>query len=56
MVLGVATAIAGAFYVVLAWLQELIGLTAGMIIGFSLVVPAGAVALAVLLRRPNTLP
>jgi FSR family fosmidomycin resistance protein-like MFS transporter len=53
MVLGVAVAVAGAFYVALGWLQELIGLTAGMTLGFALVAPAAFIALIVLLRRPD---
>ncbi|MFC7106625.1 hypothetical protein ACFQQB_43180 [Nonomuraea rubra] len=45
-VLGLSAAPAGALYVVLGWVQELIGLTAGMTIGFALVIPSAAISLA----------
>jgi FSR family fosmidomycin resistance protein-like MFS transporter len=54
MVLGVAIAVAGALYVALGWIQQVVGLTAGMSIGFALVVPAAVIAFTVLLRHPET--
>ncbi|HEX6872239.1 MAG TPA: MFS transporter [Micromonosporaceae bacterium] len=56
MVLGVATAMAGATYVAIGWVQEAIGLTAGMALGFALVVPAAAIALTVVARRSGRRP
>lgn len=53
MVLGVSVAVAGALYVALGWLQELAGLGIGMVVGFALVIPAAAIALAVLWRHPE---
>jgi FSR family fosmidomycin resistance protein-like MFS transporter len=52
MVLGVTTGIAGALYVALGRLQETIGLAAGMTVGFTMVVPAALLALAILIRHP----
>ena len=52
-ILGVTAGIAGLLYVGLGRLQELAGLTAGMAMGFAMVIPAGAVAMAVLLRHPE---
>jgi MFS transporter, FSR family, fosmidomycin resistance protein len=40
MVLGLGSALAGVGYIVLGRVQETIGLTTGILIGFSLVVPA----------------
>ncbi|MEU8247207.1 hypothetical protein [Nonomuraea sp. NPDC048916] len=53
MVLGVSVALGGALYVALGRLQEIAGLTTGMTIGFALVIPAAAVALAELWRDPE---
>ena len=50
MVLGLGSALAGAGYVVLGRVQEAAGLTTGIVIGFSMVVPAALIALVVLLR------
>jgi MFS transporter, FSR family, fosmidomycin resistance protein len=50
-VLGISAAAAGALYVVLGWIQELIGLTTGMTIGFVLVIPSAAISLVVLQRH-----
>jgi MFS transporter, FSR family, fosmidomycin resistance protein len=53
MVLGVSAALAGALYVALGWLQELVGLSAGLAIGFALASPAALIVLAVLRRHPE---
>jgi FSR family fosmidomycin resistance protein-like MFS transporter len=50
MVLGLGSALAGIGYVVLGRVQEAVGLTEGILIGFSMVVPAALIALVVLLR------
>jgi FSR family fosmidomycin resistance protein-like MFS transporter len=50
MVLGLGSALAGIAYIVLGRVQEAVGLTNGILIGFSMVVPAALVALVVLLR------
>ena len=50
MVLGLGSALAGIGYIVLGRVQEAVGLTNGILIGFSMVVPAALVALVVLLR------
>jgi FSR family fosmidomycin resistance protein-like MFS transporter len=50
MVLGLGSALAGIGYVVLGRIQQEVGLTTGIVIGFSMVVPAAVIALAVLLR------
>jgi FSR family fosmidomycin resistance protein-like MFS transporter len=50
MVLGLGSAMAGAGYILLGRVQEAVGLTNGIVIGFSMVVPAALVALVVLLR------
>jgi predicted MFS family arabinose efflux permease len=50
MVLGLGSALAGIGYVVLGRVQEAVGLTSGILIGFSMVVPAALIALVVLLR------
>jgi hypothetical protein len=50
MVLGLGSAMAGAGYIVLGLVQEAVGLSSGIVIGFSMVVPAALVALVVLLR------
>lgn len=50
MVLGLGSALAGAGYIVLGRVQEAVGLSSGIVIGFSMVVPAALVALVVLLR------
>ena len=53
MVIGMTSAIAGALYVGLGRLQEAIGLEAGMVLGFWMVVPAALIALVVTLRHPD---
>jgi FSR family fosmidomycin resistance protein-like MFS transporter len=53
MVLGVTAGVAGTLYVALGRIQEAIGLTAGMTVGFTMVVPAAAIAFTVLLRHPE---
>jgi FSR family fosmidomycin resistance protein-like MFS transporter len=50
MVLGLGSALAGVSYVVLGRVQEAVGLTTGILIGFSMVVPSALIALVVLLR------
>jgi FSR family fosmidomycin resistance protein-like MFS transporter len=56
MVLGLGSALAGVGYIVLGRVQETIGLTTGILIGFSLVVPAALIALVVLLRGRSETP
>jgi FSR family fosmidomycin resistance protein-like MFS transporter len=56
MVLGLGSALAGAGYVVLGRVQEAVGLTNGIVIGFSMVVPAALIALVVLLRGRGQAP
>jgi FSR family fosmidomycin resistance protein-like MFS transporter len=53
VVLGLTTGVAGALYVALGKLQEAIGLMEGMTAGLAMVIPAAAIALAVLLRHPR---
>jgi FSR family fosmidomycin resistance protein-like MFS transporter len=53
VVLGLTTGVAGALYVALGKLQEAIGLLEGMTAGLTMVIPAAAIALAVLLRHPR---
>jgi MFS transporter, FSR family, fosmidomycin resistance protein len=50
MVLGLGSALAGIGYVVLGRVQEAVGLTNGILIGFCMVVPAALIAFVVLLR------
>ena len=50
MVLGLGSALAGIGYIVLGRIQETVGLTYGILIGFSMVVPAALIALVVLVR------
>lgn len=52
-VLGLTSAVAGVFYVALGRLQEAFGLETGILVGFSRVVPAALIALAVLIRHPD---
>jgi FSR family fosmidomycin resistance protein-like MFS transporter len=52
-VLGVSHAIAGAIYIGLGKLQEVIGLTEGMTLGFLMVIPAAALAVVLFLRHPE---
>ena len=52
-VVGLTTGVAGALHVALGRLQEIIGLTQGMTVGLAMVIPAAAIALAVLLRHPG---
>jgi FSR family fosmidomycin resistance protein-like MFS transporter len=56
MVLGLGSALAGIGYVVLGRVQEAVGLTAGILIGFSMVIPAALIALVVLLRARGVTP
>ena len=56
MVLGLGSALAGIGYVVLGRVQEAVGLTSGIAIGFSMVVPAALIALTVLLRGHGEAP
>jgi MFS transporter, FSR family, fosmidomycin resistance protein len=56
MVLGLGSALAGVGYIVLGRVQETVGLTTGILIGFSLVVPAALIALVVLLRGRSETP
>ena len=56
MVLGLGSALAGIGYIVLGRVQEAVGLTNGILIGFSMVVPAALVALLVLLRSEGEAP
>jgi FSR family fosmidomycin resistance protein-like MFS transporter len=51
MVLGVTAGVAGVLYIALGRLQELIGLTPGLAVGFTLVLPAAAIAFTVLTRH-----
>jgi FSR family fosmidomycin resistance protein-like MFS transporter len=50
MVLGLGSALAGIGYILLGRVQEAVGLTNGIVIGFSMVVPAALIALVVLVR------
>ena len=56
MVLGLGSALAGIGYIVLGRVQEAVGLTNGVVIGFSMVVPAALIALVVLLRGRGEAP
>lgn len=53
MILGTTAAFAGVIYILLGRVQEAIGLEAGIALGFSMVIPAGLVALAVFVRHPE---
>lgn len=53
MILGMTSAVAGALYVALGRLQETIGIEAGMLVGFAMVLPAAAIAAIVLRRTPS---
>lgn len=53
MVLGVTAGVAGTLYIGLGAVQEIAGLTAGMTVGFAMVLPAAAMALTVLIRHPE---
>jgi hypothetical protein len=54
MVLGVGSALAGIAYIVLGRVQKAVGLTNGILIGFTMVVPAARVALELLRGRGET--
>jgi FSR family fosmidomycin resistance protein-like MFS transporter len=56
MVLGLGSALAGIGYIVLGRVQEAVGLTNGIVVGFSMVVPAALIALVVLLRGRGEAP
>jgi FSR family fosmidomycin resistance protein-like MFS transporter len=56
MVLGLGSALAGIAYIALGRVQEAVGLTSGIVIGFSMVVPAALIALVVLLRGRGEAP
>jgi MFS transporter, FSR family, fosmidomycin resistance protein len=53
MILGMASAVAGALYIGLGQLQQTIGLQTGIAVGFLMVVAATLIALFVLLRHPE---
>lgn len=53
IVLGVSYALAGAIYVGLGRLQEVIGLTEGMTLGFLMVIPAAILAVVLFLHHPE---
>jgi FSR family fosmidomycin resistance protein-like MFS transporter len=52
MILGMTSAVAGALYIALGQIQQMLGLETGITIGFLMVIPASVIALAVLLRHP----
>jgi hypothetical protein len=54
MVLGLGSALAGIAYIVLGRVQKAVGLTNGVLIGFTMVVPAARVALELLRGRGET--
>jgi FSR family fosmidomycin resistance protein-like MFS transporter len=56
MVLGLGSALAGIAYIALGRVQEAVGLTNGILIGFSMVVPSALIALVVLLRGRGATP
>src|SRR5215212_6639406 len=56
MVLGLGSALAGIAYIVLGRVQEAVELTAGILIGFSMVAPAALIALVVLLQARGETP
>jgi FSR family fosmidomycin resistance protein-like MFS transporter len=56
MILGLGSALAGIAYIALGRVQEAVGLTNGILIGFSMVVPAAFIALVVLLRGRGEAP
>jgi FSR family fosmidomycin resistance protein-like MFS transporter len=56
MVLGLGSALAGIAYTVLGRVQVAVGLTNGILIGFTMVVPPARVALVVLLRGRGETP
>jgi MFS transporter, FSR family, fosmidomycin resistance protein len=56
MVLGLGSAMAGVAYIALGRVQEAVGLTSGILIGFCMVVPAALIALVVLLRGRGDTP
>ena len=56
MVLGLGSALAGIAYIVLGRVQEAVGLTTGILIGFSMVVPSALIALVVPLRGRDEAP
>jgi FSR family fosmidomycin resistance protein-like MFS transporter len=53
MILGTTAAIAGAVYILLGRIQAAVGLDVGIALGFSLVIPASLIALAVFARHPE---
>jgi hypothetical protein len=56
MVLGLGSALAGTAYIALGRVQEAVGLANGILIGFSMVIPAALIALLVLLRGGGETP
>jgi FSR family fosmidomycin resistance protein-like MFS transporter len=54
MVLGLGSALAGTAYIALGRVQEVVGLTTGILIGFSMVIPSALIGLIVLLRARAT--
>jgi FSR family fosmidomycin resistance protein-like MFS transporter len=53
MILGVTAGVAGALYIALGRFQETVGLEAGVVLGFLMVIPAALIALSVFLRHPE---
>jgi len=53
MILGTTAAIAGVIYILLGRIQEVVGLDAGIALGFAMVIPAGLIALVVFARHPE---
>jgi len=53
MILGVTAGVAGALYIALGRFQETVGLEAGVVLGFLMVVPASLIALIVFARHPE---
>jgi hypothetical protein len=56
MVLGLGSALAGVSYILLGRVQEAVGLTNGILIGFSMVLPSALIGLFVLLRARDQAP
>jgi FSR family fosmidomycin resistance protein-like MFS transporter len=52
MILGTTAAVAGAIYIALGRIQELVGLGPGIAVGFAMVIPAALIALVVFARHP----
>jgi FSR family fosmidomycin resistance protein-like MFS transporter len=52
MILGTTAAVAGAIYILLGRVQQAVGLEAGIVLGFAMVLPASLIALAIFARHP----